>query len=266
MIRLVATDLDGTVVRLDGTVSARTVAALAAVEDAGLHLLLVTGRPPRWMGGVVEATGHRGIAVCGNGAFVYDLHAERLLESFLIPTDVAVEAVARLRTAMPSAVFATESGQGFAHEPAYLPRWPSPPGTVVAPVEVLVAASVGKLLVRVEGSSGDAMLARARDAVGGLVEATHSNPRDCLLEISAGGVSKASTLARLAARAGVVAAEVLAFGDQPNDLPMLAWAGRGVAVANAHPQVLAAVTEHTAGVDDDGVAIVIEGLLGRPPG
>jgi hydroxymethylpyrimidine pyrophosphatase-like HAD family hydrolase len=88
-----------------------------------------------------------------------------------------------------------------------------------------------------------------------------SNANDCLLEISAAGVSKASTLARVAAEHGVGADDVLAFGDQPNDLPMLTWAGTGYAVANAHPAVLAAIPRHTASVEDDGVAQVLEDLL-----
>ncbi|MCU0265265.1 MAG: Cof-type HAD-IIB family hydrolase [Actinomycetia bacterium] len=261
VIRLVATDLDGTVVRTDGTVSARTVAALAAVEAAGLLLVLVTGRPPRWMADVVAATGHRGVALCGNGAFVYDLHTEQVLEVRPIAPDVGLEVVARLRTALPGAAFAVETGHAFAHDPRYRSRWATPPGTEVAPVEQLLHHRVGKLLVRDEGNAGDAMLATARAVVGDLVEVTHSNPHDCLLEISARGVSKASALARYAAGHGVSAAEVLAFGDQPNDLPMLAWAGTAYVVANAHPDVRAAVPARTGAVDDDGVAAVLERLL-----
>lgn len=265
MIRLVATDLDGTVVRHDGTVSPRTVAALARVEAAGLLLVLVTGRPPRWMHDVVAATGHRGVALCGNGAFVYDLHTERLLEVHPIPRDVGLEVVARVRAALPGAAFAVETGRSFAHDPSYLSRWPTPPGTEVGPVGELLRHRVGKLLVRDEGSSGDAMLAVVRAVAGDLVEVTHSNPHDCLLEISARGVSKASALARYAAGHGVSAAEVLAFGDQPNDLPMLAWAGTAYAVANAHPDVLAAVSGRASSVEDDGVAAVLERLLDDGP-
>ena len=260
-MRLVATDLDGTIVRRDGTVSARTVAALAAVEDAGIPLVLVTGRPPRWMRPVVEATGHHGVAICANGGVVFDLHTERILEAFLLPSDAGQEAVRRIRAVMPGAAFAVETGAGFAHDPDYRPRWASVPPLRVAPAEELVAVPVVKLLVRDEDSDGDAMLALARAALHGLVEVTHSNPQDCLLEISAPGVSKATTLARVAAEHGVEAADVVAFGDQPNDLPMLSWAGTGYAVANAHPDVLAAVPLHTGSVEDDGVAQVLENLL-----
>ncbi len=261
-MRMVATDLDGTIVRRDGTVSARTVAALAAVEDAGVPLVLVTGRPPRWMRAVVEATGHRGVAICANGAVVYDLHTERILEAFLLPVDAGQEAVRRVREVMPGAAFAVESGAGFAHDPGYRPRWNPTDRVRVAPAEELVAVPVVKLLVRDEDSDGDTMLALAREALAGLVEVTHSNAQDCLLEISGLGVSKATTLARLAGERGVAAADVVAFGDQPNHQPMLTWAGTGYAVANAHPDVLAAIPRHTGSVDDDGVAAVLEALLG----
>jgi Cof subfamily protein (haloacid dehalogenase superfamily) len=260
-MKLVATDLDGTIVRHDGEVTPRTVAALEAVEAAGMHLVLVTGRPPRWMAPVVEATGHRGRAICANGAFVYDLHTEQVLESFLIDVATATEVVDRLRSTMPNVHFALETARGFVREPGYAARWPIPDLHTVAPVRELLTDPVAKLLVRDDDDLGDAMLEVAAAAVGDLVTVTHSNPTDGLLEISAAGVSKASTLARLCAELEVDAADVVAFGDQPNDLPMLAFAGRAYAVANAHPAVLSAVTNHTSSVDDDGVARVLEALL-----
>lgn len=259
--RLVATDLDGTVVRHDGTISPRTVAALSAVEDAGWHLVLVTGRPPRWMAPVVEATGHRGRAICANGAFVYDLHTEQVLESFLLEPAAVREVARRLRAVMPGVHFALEAGDVFAREPGYNAHWPMPVAHPVGPVEEVLDRPVAKILARDDTSLGDAMLEIAAPALADLATVTHSNPRDGLLEISAPGVSKASTLARLCAELEVDAAEVVAFGDQPNDLPMLAYAGTAYAVANAHPAVLSAVDHHTASVDDDGVAIVLEELL-----
>ena len=80
------------------------------------------------------------------------------------------------------------------------------------------------------------------------------------MEISAPGVSKASGLARFCAERGVAAGQVLAFGDMPNDLPMLVWAGRAYAMANAHPQVLQEVGRVAPSVHDDGVAVVLEEL------
>jgi len=259
---MVATDLDGTVVCHDGSMSARTLQALAAVEEAGLVLVLVTGRPPRWMAPVVEATGHRGVAICANGGIVYDLHSEQVLEQFAIDPAVAHAVVQRLRAAMPTAGFAIERAEGFHHESTYAHPWPDPDMRSVETIERVLDAPIAKLLVRDPSSTSDAMLELATELLGDQVTVTHSNPRDCLLEISAAGVTKASTLARVAAELGIAPHEVVAFGDQPNDVAMLHWAGRGYAMGNAHPDVRAAMTLHAASVEDDGVARVLEQLLG----
>ena len=254
---LVASDLDGTLVRSDLSVSDRTREALARVEDAGALFVMVTGRPPRWMAPVADATGHRGLAVCANGALVYDLHTEQVVRSSLISAEAAVEVVRALRREIPGSAFAVEKGlDGFGREAAYVPRWDN--GEVlVAPIEELVVAGVVKLLARHEEMGSDDLLARARAAVGELAECTHSSS-DGLLEMSATGISKASGLAALAEEWGVDATQVVAFGDMPNDLPMLSWAGHAVGMANAHPEVLAAVDEVTASNDEDGVAQVLE--------
>ena len=263
--RLVATDLDGTLVRTDGSISSRTRSALATVEEAGAVLVLVTGRPPRWMAPIVEATGHRGIAVCANGALVYDLHTERVVRSHLLERDAAAEVIAALRRDVPGIAFAVEKGPvdgrpgGFGREGGYLPRVDAAE-VEIAPLEELYAGGVVKLLARQEDMSSDELLAAARSSLGALAEATHSST-DGLLEISATGISKASGLAALAEEHGLGAADVVAFGDMPNDLPMLAWAGHGVAVENAHPEVKAVADEVTASNDDDGVALVLERLF-----
>ena len=262
--RLVATDLDGTIVRSDGTLSVRTCAAIAAVEAAGVPFVMVTGRPPRWMHEIANATGHRGLAVCANGAVVYDLHAEQVVRTDLLSAAAARQVVEALRRDLPGIAFAVERhDSGFAHEPAYRPRWDSNDPVTQAPVEELLAAGVVKLLARHEDMGADALLAAARAAVGDGATLTHSSS-DGLLEVSAAGVSKATGLACLAASYGVEAADVLAFGDMPNDLPMMAWAGRAVAVGNAHPEVLAAADEVTGRNDDDGVAQVLERWFGVP--
>jgi hydroxymethylpyrimidine pyrophosphatase-like HAD family hydrolase len=118
-----------------------------------------------------------------------------------------------------------------------------------------------KLMLRHDQLLADALLDRARAVVGHLAELTHSNSGDGLLEISAQGISKATTLERVCAEHGVAREEVIAFGDMPNDLPMLEWAGYAVAVANGHPDVLAAAAEVTASNDEAGVARVLERLF-----
>lgn len=255
--QLVATDLDGTVIRSDRTISERTVAALARVEAAGAHLVLVTGRPPRWMHEVAEATGHRGLAICANGALVYDLHTEEVVESHLIEAAVTAELIDRLRATVPDLAFAAEHLGGFVRERAYRTRDVRAP---TGELEQLVAAPASKLLAQHPELDADTLLARARTVIGDLAEVTHAT-NSGLLEISAAGVSKASALATLCAELGVDSAEVIAFGDMPNDLPLLAWAGTSYAVANAHPDVLAAVDHRTGSNDEDGVAQVLEALF-----
>jgi hydroxymethylpyrimidine pyrophosphatase-like HAD family hydrolase len=260
---VVATDLDGTIVRSDGTISARTRDALGLAVDAGATVVIVTGRPPRWMHDIAVQTGHHGLAVCANGALVYDLRTETILESHPLGVDVARELVSSLRTAIPGLGFAVETVDSeFGHEPAYRPRWPTD-GALVAGMEALLSRPLAKLLARHDGLDSDELLARARAVVDEATATMTHSSRDGLLEISAAGISKATTLAAVVARTSHVASDVVAFGDMPNDLPMLAWAGHSVAVANAHPEVLAVVDEVTTSNDDDGVALVLERLY--PP-
>jgi Cof subfamily protein (haloacid dehalogenase superfamily) len=259
--RLLATDLDGTIVRSDGTISARTARALRAAEDAGLLVVLVTGRPPRWMGEVAEATGHTGVAVCANGALLYDLHTGTVVAERLLGPDQMRSIAGRLRERVPGLLFAVEYGMDFAHEDGYEHAWKiGVPEVRVGPPEAILDRPAAKLLALHPTLDPDELLARAVGILGVGATVTHSSTC-ALLEISAHGVTKASALASLAESAGVGAAEVLAFGDMPNDLPMLTWAGHSVAVANAHPEVLASVDEVTASNDADGVAQFVERLL-----
>jgi Cof subfamily protein (haloacid dehalogenase superfamily) len=266
LIRLAATDLDGTLLRSDGTVSERTCAAMKAAEAAGIMLALVTGRPPRWMAPVARATGHTGVAICANGALLYDLHTEQVVGSDLLDTPVALAAVAALRAKVPGLSFAAEFTPGFGHEASYRHGWDLGEVEVrIGDAEDLLDQPVVKLLARHPTMDRDELLALAGELLGADVTVTSSSTTEALLEISAPGVTKATALAGLAGRHGIAAAEVVAFGDMPNDLPMLAWAGHAVAVANAHPDVLAVADEVTASNDDDGVARILERLTAETP-
>jgi Cof subfamily protein (haloacid dehalogenase superfamily) len=258
---LVACDLDGTLLRSDGVLDERSCRAVASVEAAGALFVFCTARPHRWLAPLAEAAGHRGLAICANGAVVWDLHTESLVESSPMQPAIARELVGLLQSAVPGGTWAVERTRGFAHEPAYVPRWPVPDGTPVDIVEALIDEPAVKLMLRHEDFSADALLSRAREVASHLAEFSHSNSADNLLEISAAGVSKATALARLCEQRGIARDDVLAFGDAPNDLPMLAWAGHAVAVANAHPDVIAAADEVTASNNDSGVARVLERLF-----
>jgi Cof subfamily protein (haloacid dehalogenase superfamily) len=260
--RLVATDLDGTLVRSDDTISARTRDALAAAEAAGLVVVLVTGRPPRWMPEVAAATGHTGLAICANGALLYDLHTAEVVESRLLSAETLRAVISELRREIPDLRFAVEYGMAFAHEPGYLHGWDIGAQTRVVATETISDEAAAKLLARHPTLQPDDLQQKAIDILGEQVTVTHSSTFG-LLEIAAAGVTKASALAEVAARRGIEPADVIAFGDMPNDVPMLTWAGRAVAVANAHPKVLAVADEVTGTNDDDGVAQVLEKLLAQ---
>ncbi len=261
-MRLVATDLDGTIVRPDGTISARTLAAFAACQDAGIDIVYVTGRPPRWLPEIVEQTGHTGTAICANGAIVYDLAAERVISSRAMQAAVVLDVADRVARVCPGTAFAVETLTGFGREAGYVARYDSGVAPGRASLSSLVTGdNVVKLLCRNEGSSGDVMLAAFREALAGVASPTHSNARDCLVEVSALGVSKAMALAELASARGVDRADVIAFGDMPNDVEMLAWAGCGYAMAGGHPQALAVADAIASSCLDDGVARVLEHRL-----
>ncbi|MEO5877574.1 MAG: Cof-type HAD-IIB family hydrolase [Streptosporangiaceae bacterium] len=261
--RLIATDLDGTLLRSDGTVSARTIAALALIEKAGSTLAMVTGRPPRWMRPIAQAVDHRGLAICANGAVLYDLHTEQIVRSHLIAVELLTEVVGTLREIEPDFRFAVEHGTGFVFEPRFnLGRWDADSlGGRPADLEALIGTPGTKLLALCPGADPDTLMAEVVKVLGDAVTVTHSSASG-LLEISAPGVTKATALADLCTDLGLTAQDVAAFGDMPNDLPMLRWAGRSFAMANAHPDVLAVVTDHAAANNDDGVAQAIESLFG----
>ncbi|MEU6823866.1 Cof-type HAD-IIB family hydrolase [Streptomyces atriruber] len=271
--RLIATDLDGTLLRDDKSVSDRTVAALAAAEAAGIEVFFVTGRPARWMD-VVSAHVHgHGLAICGNGAAVVDLHGGPGTHSFVkireLARERALDVVRRLRAAAPGTSFAIERTGGLHHEETYPPLHMEP-GESVAPAEKLLAEALAdstgaeqpvlKVLAFHPGLAPDEFLVLARAAIGDRATVTRSSP-SALLEISGPGVSKASTLELCCAERGITPAEVVAFGDMPNDIEMLAWAGTSYAMGNAHPDVIAAASGRTVANNEDGVAVVIEQIL-----
>ena len=258
--KLVATDLDGTLVREDGTVSAYTADVLERVERAGVPVVFVTGRPLRWMEEVFEHVGEHGLAVVSNGALVWDVarhrpHLERPIDpaSGLAVCDL-------LRAAVPGTTFAVETLDGIGLEEGFLERHAVPAGARRAPVADLLDRPALKLLARHEELAPQEFWDVAEEVVQGRLVITWSSATS-LLEMSAPGVTKASTLALLCADLGIAAEEVVAFGDMPNDLPMLAWAGTSYAMANAHPTVLAAAAHVAPSNDEDGVAQVLAGLL-----
>ncbi|PRW63004.1 HAD family hydrolase [Actinopolyspora mortivallis] len=262
---LVASDLDGTLLDPSERVSARTAERARAVDAAGVPLVLVTGRPPRWVPRIVGELGVAGPVVCSNGAVHYDAATDTVVGSDPLAPETLREATGALRRALPGCSFGVERSTGaardrvdeqFLGEPDFHRCWPNP-DLRVTPVEKFVGAPADKLLVLHEHLSSARMAAVAEQVLGEGVRVTYSTGSG-LLELSAAGVDKASGLARVAGQLGVAAEDVLAFGDMPNDVPMLEWAGHGVAMGNAHPEVRQTADEVTADNAADGVAAVLE--------
>ncbi len=259
--RLVATDLDGTLVRSDNTVSARTQAVLAELDRRDVPVVFVTGRPLRWAEDVFDHVGRHGLAVISNGALVWDVARDRPVTVSGIEPDVALEVAERIRAAVPGSTFAVETLAGTSLEPEYRERHPVPSGSRRAPIGDLLTEPVLKLMARHEELGYQEFWDRAAEAVGDLAVITWSST-SAMLEISAAGVTKATTLAVLCEDLDVAAEDVIAFGDMPNDIAMLSWAGTSYAMADAHPTVIE-VADHVApGHDEDGVARVLTEVFG----
>lgn len=268
---MLASDLDGTLLRSDGAVSARSRAALRAAVQAGLLVCFVTGRPPRWLDDIAESTGHTGVAVGANGAVLYDLASERIVSEHPLAPDALGTLTAELRAGYPDVHFAVEYGHSFAAEPGYVHDWAINPITdrhgqpiappVVADLATIIGRPAVKLLAKDRGADADDFMASVDALLAGRASVTHSSTFG-LLEIAAPGVTKATGLAELASSHGIAPDEVAAIGDMPNDVPMLQWAGAAYAVANAHPTALAVADKVLGTNDEDAVAVLIETLLG----
>lgn len=264
--KLIGTDLDGTIVPFDRPISQRTKDAFTAAHELGIKIFFVTGRPPRWMKEVRENF-EFGTGICGNGALLYDFRVETILQSWLIEPGELIKGAQVLREVIPGATFAVENFEGFHREQSYNPRWDKgQDDRGVSMIEEHLRQPAIKFLVRSKGDqiSADEMLALADANVGEFLTVTHSNPHESLLEISAHGVSKGSTLSKVANELNISAEEAVTFGDNPNDLSMLAWSGRSYAMKTGHPATHAVATGIAPECNDDGVAQVIEELLALP--
>jgi Cof subfamily protein (haloacid dehalogenase superfamily) len=264
-MRLVASDIDGTILGHDGKISDRTVRAFHACRSAGVELVFVTGRPPRWLHPLEEQLGHTGTVICSNGAVVWDLEADKMVSARTMALNDVFEVRRIIKSLRPAALFAAETLTGFHLEPGFIENGSSELLAEFTPAplaETLTADdAVVKFLAIVREGTADDFLAEVAPAVGNLAAVTHSAPTIAMLELSVPGVNKAVTLAEYAASLGIEAADVVAFGDMPNDIEMLRWAGHGYAMASGHPEAIRAAGQQAPHFDDDGVAQILEERL-----
>jgi hydroxymethylpyrimidine pyrophosphatase-like HAD family hydrolase len=190
------------------------------------------------------------------------------LDAKLIEPDAGLRMIEVLREIDPGMSFAVEVANpraDFIIDHSYRPRWEpldAPPR--MHPEDMMAGGNVVKLLARPSHGSqhdADSILIAAQEVAAGVVDITHSDLTDLLLEMSALGVNKGSGLAEVAAARNIARDDVAAVGDMPNDIPMITWAGRGAAVANAHDWVKAAADEHLPTNDEHAVSVFIDRLL-----
>ncbi len=292
--QLIATDLDGTIIPYSqthtGYVSPRTLDAFAAAIESGIHVAFVTGRPMRWMTALASLLGPMGPAIVSNGAVIYDMNHDQVIEAHPMDQGLVTDVTNQLRSLFSGAIFGAETLTGLVMEPEFIPAsqraaarevdlgtsaTAEPANTVATRSSRWIEAEritdrlaghpdVVKLMVKVNGHDPDDLLGAVRAHFGSLVQVTHSVPGVALLEISRGDVHKASTLADYASSLGIHANDVVAFGDQRNDEQMLRWAGTGYAVRSGHPELLALADVVAPACDDDGVATMLEHLLTLP--
>lgn len=258
-----ATDLDGTLLHPDGSPSERTCRAVQAAQAAGIKVVVATGRPPRSVRPIAQSIGAADLAICCNGAVIYHIADHAVIHHTPLNSVAARRLVEQLRHAAPGVSFLVERELIVGCEVAFLKERPNIEAAhpQLADALELCCQPVSKLIALHPQRTVAEMLALAAELAGAEAVVTHSGAP--FVEISAPQVDKGWALADICRQQAIEAAEVVAFGDMPNDLAMLAWAGHAVAVANAHADVLASVDEVTEANHEDGVAQVLERLAIR---
>lgn len=266
-MRLLATDLDGTLLGHDGSISQRNIDALRAAKDAGWLVVLASGRPPFMVVDIVrELADSVSHGVLANGSIICTFPDGRSLHSIRFEVSKAIDVVEKLRAADSGYGFAMATDAGFAHERGFAERMPS--AQQVPPTDDVLgiardATEAIKLMVFHRHHTGHQLLDLLPLALGNELSVTHMGA-DCV-EVGPAGIDKATGLAWLCRYLDVDPADVVAFGDEYNDHEMLRWAGLGIAMDNAHQITKELADEVTLANTDDGVAVAVERILAEAP-
>lgn len=259
---MICLDVDGTLVNHDGHMSQAVKDSARAIVAAGHEVVISTGRSLGATLPVIQMLGiESGYAVCCNGGVTarIDLSLEDGYEVVERKTFDPAPALRALIKALPTAKYALEDDQGrFLSTERFEDASFGVVSTPVTLNEMLEATAV-RLVV----FSTDSTVEEFGEAVGamGLSGVTYSVGWTAWLDIAAEGITKASGLEALRTQHGFDIESTIAVGDGRNDIEMLAWAGRGVAMGQAPDEVKAVADEIAAGVDDDGLAVVLREFL-----
>jgi len=266
-VRLVASDLDGTLLGPDSELSPRTAAAVRAAHEAGIVVVAASGRS--YLTATMRLAGAPTVRwlVCSNGAVLYDRQAGVVRERHGIDDAVVPAAVDAIRAGLPEAGFAWESARGLGAEEGFRVMAPTRDSRAEQVIERFGPPYPGgltKIMVsHPQLRRADLLQALRPFVVDGLVVSASSVP---FVEIAAPGIDKAFGVARLCRRLGIDRSEVAAIGDHINDVALLRWAGRSVAMGDAHPEARAAAREVTQSCEEDGAARWLEALLAARSG
>ena len=268
-VRLVATDLDGTLLDPAGTVDDRTVHAVAAARRFGIHVIPVTGRPPQGIWDLAARAGLGPLGVCSNGAATVDLDRNVVIETETLAFEIALRLARAMRRASPGIRLAMDVADAFWYESGF---FDGPSGWDETVVEVpditdVLVADCFKLVGRTPGMSAPELIAELAEHIGEEGHLTTSGLD--WVDIGAPGITKAYAMERVCDRLGIGIDEVVAIGDNHNDLPLLAWAGTAMAPANAIPEVLAVAHRVLPTNAEHAVAVLLEELVAdraSPPG
>jgi HAD superfamily hydrolase (TIGR01484 family) len=252
--RLIALDIDGTLVDPQEDVSPGVLAAVHRVLDAGAHVVLSTGRSVYGIGRVIEALGlAAGYAVASNGAVTFTYAPIEIRSAVTFDPRQAVQ---MLLERVPDALVAVEViGRGYRVN-RHFPHGEITGEIWLQSVDELVADPVTRVIIRDPSASAEEFVEIAETI--GLAGTNYFVGYTAWLDLAPAGVSKASALADIAASLDIDKSEVLAIGDGRNDISMLAWAGRGVAMGQAPASVRDAADDVTESLADDGVAAELD--------
>jgi hydroxymethylpyrimidine pyrophosphatase-like HAD family hydrolase len=246
--RLVALDIDGTVVDRNGLLPHAVAEAVGLVVQARVPVVLSTGRSWHGTRAVFEELGlPAGPTVCSNGAVIVRYPPQEILKAITFDPRPVITQVEEF--APGSLIAVEEIGRGYRLNN----RFPGDDLTgelIIEDAEQLSSRPVTRVIVRDPTRSEEDFEALARHL--GLHGVTYFVGWSAWLDIAPDGVNKATALAEVAAGFGVSAADVLAFGDGRNDIEMLRWAGRGIAIGDAPEEVKAAADDVTESFDQGG--------------
>jgi len=263
-IKLFATDLDGTLLRSDKSISDRTAMAMRSALAAGIEIVWATARAVQSVTHFAAGCGFTGIAICANGALVLDLATGKISRTSFMDEQATAIAMDVIRETVPGAVFALvgidrfHAESGYAAIASYDDHHRNVEDMNVAEALSGISDSIVKLVVRHPEMDPPTLFAALNVATLGEVELTRSGAP--FLELSAAGISKAFALARLCDERAIDRSQVAAAGDAHNDLAMLEWAGTALAPENAEPEIIALADQVIPANDQDGVAVWLESL------